>query len=104
MSDLLGQLYRLQTRILFVREREKKRDTVPPELMEVDREYRDKVGAVAELKPRTPASLDRCEKGWCRVKLGKLNGWVPAAEVWGADPAAQCRTARRTTAPAPSPG
>ena len=32
MSDLLGQLYRLQTRILFVREREKKRDTVPPEL------------------------------------------------------------------------
>ena len=52
MSDLLGQLYRLQTRILFVRERERKRDTVPPELMEVDREYRDKVGAVSELKTR----------------------------------------------------
>ena len=35
MSDLLGQLYRLQTRIQFVRDRERKRDTVPPELSEV---------------------------------------------------------------------
>ena len=60
MSDLLGQLYRLQTRILFVRESERKRDTVPPELIEVDREFRDKVEAVAELKTRlTQAELER---------------------------------------------
>lgn len=60
MSDLLGQLYRLQSRLLFVREREKKRDTVPAELMEVDREYRDKVDAVTGLKTRlSQAELEK---------------------------------------------
>ena len=60
MSDLLGQLYRLQTRIQFVHEREKKRDTVPPDLVEVDREYQEKVQAVAALKARlTEAELER---------------------------------------------
>ncbi len=60
MSDLLGQLYRLQTRLQFVREREKRRDTVPPDLIEVDREYREKVEAVAHLRARlTQAELER---------------------------------------------
>jgi uncharacterized protein len=52
MSDLLGQLYRLQSRIRFVQEREKKRDTVPADLVEVDREYQEKVQAVSSLKDR----------------------------------------------------
>ncbi|MFY9552354.1 MAG: C4-type zinc ribbon domain-containing protein [Thermoanaerobaculia bacterium] len=60
MSDLLGQLYRLQTRIRFVQEREKRRDTVPADLVEVDREYQEKVQAVAQLKARlTQAELER---------------------------------------------
>jgi predicted nucleic acid-binding Zn-ribbon protein len=60
MSDLLGQLYRLQTRIRFVQEREKKRDTVPADLVEVDREYQEKVQAVAGLKDRLfQAELER---------------------------------------------
>lgn len=60
VSDLLGQLYRLQTRIQFVREREKRRDTVPADLVEVDRAYREKVEAVAQLKSRlTQAELER---------------------------------------------
>jgi hypothetical protein len=60
MSDLLGQLYRLQTRIRFVQEREKKRDTVPADLIEVDREYQEKVQAVAGLKDRlVHAELER---------------------------------------------
>ncbi len=60
MSDLLGQLYRLQTRIRFVQEREKRRDTVPPELLEVDREYQEKVRAVEGLKARlTQAELEK---------------------------------------------
>ena len=76
MSDLLGQLYRLQSRLLFVREREKQRDTVPPELIEVDREYRGKVEAVAELKARlTQAELEKrraeAELGDLREKLKK---------------------------------
>ena len=60
MTDLLGQLYRLQTRIRFVHDREKRRDTVPPDLVEVDREYQDKVQAVAALKSRlTEAELEK---------------------------------------------
>ncbi len=52
VSELLGQLYRLQSRIRFVQERENKRDTVPPDLIEVDREYQEKVQAVAALRTR----------------------------------------------------
>ncbi len=60
LTDLLGQLYRLQTRIRFVHDREKRRDTVPPDLVEVDREYQDKVQAVAALKSRlTEAELEK---------------------------------------------
>jgi predicted nucleic acid-binding Zn-ribbon protein len=60
LTDLLAQLYRLQTRIRFVHDREKRRDTVPPDLVEVDREYQDKVQAVAALKSRlTEAELEK---------------------------------------------
>jgi uncharacterized protein len=60
LTDLLGQLYRLQTRIRFVHDREKRRDTVPPDLVEVDREYQEKVQAVAALKARlTEAELEK---------------------------------------------
>ena len=60
VSDLLGQLYRLQTRIRFVQDRERRRDTVPPELIEVDREYQEKVRAVEGLKARlTQAELEK---------------------------------------------
>ncbi len=60
MTDLLGQLYRLQTRIRFVQDRERKRDTVPGDLVEVDREYQEKVEAVAALKARlTQAELEK---------------------------------------------
>ena len=60
MSDLLAQLYRLQSRIRFVQERERKRDTVPAELVEVDREFQEKVKAVAALKQRlTEAELEK---------------------------------------------
>jgi predicted nucleic acid-binding Zn-ribbon protein len=48
----LEQLYRLQDRILFVRDRVRERDTVPADLVEVDREYREKVEAVTKLKAR----------------------------------------------------
>ncbi len=52
MSDLLGQLYLLQSRIRFVQEREKRRDTVPADLIEVDRDYQEKVRAVEALRSR----------------------------------------------------
>ena len=58
MAVILEQLYRLQDRILFVRERVRQRDTVPAELEEVDREFREKVEAVQKLKTRL-AEADR---------------------------------------------
>jgi SH3-like domain-containing protein len=45
----------------------------------------------AYLRPQSIAALDRCEKGWCRLKAGGASGWAPQAEIWGAAPAAQCR-------------
>jgi predicted nucleic acid-binding Zn-ribbon protein len=48
----LEQLYRLQDRLRFVSARQRDRDTIPAELIEVDREFRDKVEAVARLKSR----------------------------------------------------
>ncbi|MEX0880499.1 MAG: C4-type zinc ribbon domain-containing protein [Thermoanaerobaculia bacterium] len=60
MSDLLGQLYLLQTRIRFVQERERRRDTVPADLIEVDRDYQEKVRAVEALRSRlSEAELEK---------------------------------------------
>ena len=49
---MLDTLYRLQDRIRFVADRQKERDTVPVELTEVDREYREKIDTVTRLKQR----------------------------------------------------
>lgn len=60
----LDQLYRLQNRIGFVREREKERDTVPAELADVDTAHREKVEAVERLRARlqqAEAELTRAE-------------------------------------------
>jgi len=60
VTDLLDQLYRLQTRIRFVQENERRRDTVPEDLVEVDREFQEKVQIVAALKTRlTEAELEK---------------------------------------------
>jgi predicted nucleic acid-binding Zn-ribbon protein len=48
----LDQLYRLQDRIRFAQQRQKERDTVPPELADVDRAHREKVEAVERLRAR----------------------------------------------------
>jgi SH3-like domain-containing protein len=45
----------------------------------------------AYLKARSVASLDKCEKGWCRLRADGSSGWAREGEIWGADPAVQCR-------------
>ncbi|HVY33356.1 MAG TPA: SH3 domain-containing protein [Caulobacteraceae bacterium] len=45
----------------------------------------------AYLQSRALADLDRCDKGWCKLKAGPRSGWAPQNEVWGTAPAAQCR-------------
>lgn len=49
---LLDQLYRLQDRLRFVESRQRERDTVPEELADIDRAYRERVDAVARIRER----------------------------------------------------
>ncbi|WP_051989945.1 SH3 domain-containing protein [Caulobacter sp. AP07] len=52
-----------------------------------------KAGArvTAYLAGRATANLDKCEKGWCRLKAGGESGWAPESEIWGASPRVQCK-------------
>jgi predicted nucleic acid-binding Zn-ribbon protein len=52
LSGILDQLYRLQDRLRFVETRQRDRDTVPDELSDVDREYRERVDAVSKIRER----------------------------------------------------
>jgi len=45
----------------------------------------------AYLAAKAPAGLDKCDKGWCRVQVGSVKGWVEAGAVWGTNDAPQCR-------------
>ena len=47
----------------------------------------------AYLNPKSIAALDRCEKGWCKVKADHVSGWAPEGELWGAADAPQCQGA-----------
>ena len=58
----LDQLYRLQDRILFVKERVRERDTVPADLVEVDREFQEKVEAVQTLRARLAEASKEARK------------------------------------------
>ncbi|HSD71445.1 MAG TPA: C4-type zinc ribbon domain-containing protein [Thermoanaerobaculia bacterium] len=85
MNAPLDQLYRLQDRIRFVRARERDRDTIPAELVEVDREYRAKVEAVDRLKNRrAEAEIERrrahAELSEHREKLRKYQTQLRAVQ------------------------
>jgi len=45
----------------------------------------------AYLAPRAMASLVRCKKGWCRLRVDGVAGWAPAKDLWGTDERPQCR-------------
>jgi SH3-like domain-containing protein len=52
---------------------------------------REAAAVVALLAPRALAELDRCDKGWCKVKVGRVSGWAQASDLWGATDTLQCR-------------
>ena len=56
MSTVLDQLFRLQDRVRFVQTRQRQRDTIPDELVEVDRDHREKVEAVSRIRQRLAAA------------------------------------------------
>ena len=68
------------------------------------RQARDSAAVVAFLAPRAVAELDKCQKGWCRLRSGQSNGWTPQGEVWGADDRPQCSGAPAPPVPAQSAG
>lgn len=85
MNTPLDQLYRLQDRMRFVESRQRERDTIPAELIEVDREYRDKVEAVERLKARrAEAEVERrrahAELSEHREKLRKYQAQLRAVQ------------------------
>jgi len=43
------------------------------------------------LAPRALASLERCKGGWCRIKVGGVDGWTQSAALWGTASPPQCR-------------
>lgn len=52
-----------------------------------------KTGAAvaAYLGARSMAALDRCQKGWCKVKADGATGWVREGALWGTSETLQCR-------------
>lgn len=49
------------------------------------------------LAPHAMAVLDRCEKGWCRIKADGGGGWVREGVLWGSSERPQCRQMQTTT-------
>src|SRR5690606_19935490 len=37
----------------------------------------------ARLSPRSVVAMDVCEDGWCRVRSGRMRGWVRQSDVFG---------------------
>jgi SH3-like domain-containing protein len=46
--------------------------------------------AAAYLSPRALATLDRCDRGWCKVRADHASGWVREGALWGTSDAPQC--------------
>ncbi len=44
----------------------------------------------AFLNSRSLASLDHCDKGWCKVKADHASGWVREGTLWGTTDGPQC--------------
>ena len=51
---------------------------------------RDSASVVAYLAPRALAEFQRCDKDWCRLRVGHVTGWTRAPDLWGAADAPQC--------------
>jgi len=64
-----------------------RRDAAP---LAMHAQPRDSAVVVAYLAPRTVVQLDKCQKGWCRLRSGQVDAWVPQDQVWGADDRPQC--------------
>ena len=44
----------------------------------------------AYLRPSSLAQLNKCAKDWCKISVAGVDGWAPAASLWGTQAAAVC--------------
>ena len=52
---------------------------------------------VAYLRPKAIANLTKCdERGWCKIKVDGVSGWIPSPQVWGLDESPQCGAVLRS--------
>lgn len=59
----------------------------------------DRSSIKARLGPHSLISADECENGWCKVRDGRLKGWVQESAVFGTAATARCDW-RRPAGPA----
>lgn len=48
----------------------------------------------ARLSPRSLVPMDDCEEGWCRVRAGRMRGWVRQSAVFGTQERPLCNASR----------
>ncbi len=46
----------------------------------------DSAELVARVEPGVIGRLERCDRGWCRIALAQLSGWIKQQEIWGVQP------------------
>jgi SH3-like domain-containing protein len=51
---------------------------------------KDGARTAAYLNSRALATLDRCDKGWCKVRADHAAGWVREGVLWGTTDTPQC--------------
>ncbi|MDO8901753.1 MAG: SH3 domain-containing protein [Phenylobacterium sp.] len=70
-----------------------RRSVIPlgPDPIPLRRRPRAEAEITAYLNARAIATLDRCDKGWCRLSVAGVRGWTPETEVWGVAAPVQCR-------------
>ena len=61
-----------------------------PKTLAIQKQPKAASPVVAYLNPRALAVLERCDQEWCKIKVDKVQGWVPSAQIWGTDERPQC--------------
>jgi SH3-like domain-containing protein len=61
--------------------------------VELARKPKPSARPAAYLNPRAPATVERCDTGWCKVRLDGAAGWVREGALWGTAESQQCRPA-----------
>jgi SH3-like domain-containing protein len=54
------------------------------------RRPKDGATPAAYLNSRALATLDRCDRGWCKVRADHAAGWVREGVLWGTTDTPQC--------------